>query len=206
MRSIALFIILLLARPTLHAQPCPQFPTSCPDLRADPGSPDDSISRMGDPVLPCEVAMENRLRKWAAALVNDIAQKERWEVVEIDETLGAGYRDDDNSVLVYDRRPAHWVHMVWQFVIDKDSLRAWRDWLEEFGRRRLDQTQQYAARLTDKQGAIQTYMDSANYWGGLMTKYMNDHFAQYQKDLVAGNKAGISSYEKGVDVYRRRQD
>jgi len=209
---IALFVVLFLALsalPTLsplHAQPCPQFPATCPDLRDDPGSADDSVSRLNNPVLPCEIAMENRLRHWAGALVNDIARKEGWDVAEIYEALSSGYRDDDYSVLVYDKRPAHWSRMVWQFVVDRDSLRAWRRWLEDFGQRRLDQTHQYTARLNDRQGAIQAYMDSAGYWGGQMSKYMNDHIAQYQKDLVAGNKAGISAYEKGMAVYRNKQN
>lgn len=211
-KRTALFVLLLpalsaLLIPTsLDAQPCPQFPAACPELRADPGSAEDSISRLDNPVLPCEVAMENRLRHWTAALVHDIARKEGWEVTEIYEALGDGYRDNDYSVLVYDKRPAHWSRMVWQFVVNKDSLQAWRHWLEDYGQRRLDQTHRYTARLTDKQGAIQAYMDSANYWGGLMSKYMTDHITQYQKDLTTGNKSGISAYEKGVDAYRKKQD
>lgn len=212
MRSIAPFVLLLSvlsmlpALSPLQAQPCPQSPASCPDLRDNPGSTDDSVSRLSDPVLPCEVAMENRLRLWASTLVNDIARKENWDVTEIYEALGSGYRDTDDALLAYDKRPAHWCRMIWQFVVDKDSLKAWRTWLEDYGQRRLDQTHQYTARLNDKQGAIQSYMDSANYWGGQMSKYMSDHITQYQKDLVAGDKTGISAYEKGVAVYRNKQD
>jgi hypothetical protein len=197
---------LMLATPRHLPAQCPLSPANCPDLRDNPGSPDDSISRLSNPVLPCEITMENRLRQWAASVVNNIAAKEKWDASEIYEALGSGFRDSAWSVLVYDRRPAHWSRMVWQFVVDKDSLKAWRAWLQDFGQRRLDQTNQWSARLTDKTGAIQAYMDSALYWGNQMSKYMNDHIAQYQKDLQADNKAGINNYEKGVEVYRRRQD
>lgn len=209
-RNFIYSIILILTGLTIprlsHAQPCPQFPAACPDLRSDPGSAGDSISRLGSPVLPCEVAMENRLRNWAAALVNNIASKEKWDVTEIYEALGGGYRDENDAVLVYERRPAHWARMVWQFVVDKDSLQAWRGWLEDLSRRRLDQAGRSLARINSRQGTTQAYMDSANYWGGLMAKYMTDHIAQYQKDLAAGNKTGVNVYEKGVDAYRNKQD
>ena len=204
---VVLLTFLLAAVPAAQAQPCPQFPANCPDNTVtDRGSPDDSVARLLNPLIPQEVAMENRLRQWAQTLVNSIAQKEGWEVVEIADDAAAGYRNTTDAVLAYDRRPAHWFHMTWQFIVSKDSLQAWRDWLTGFSQRRLDATQQYMSNINAKQGAIQAYMDSANYWGDLMAKYMTSHIEQYQKDLVAGNKTGISTYEKGVEVYRKRQD
>ncbi|HVU57560.1 MAG TPA: hypothetical protein VHD83_21000 [Puia sp.] len=207
LRSYLLTVLLTgLLVTTAHAQSCPQYPATCPDLRDNPGSSDDSISRLDNSVLPCEIAMENRLRNWAAMLVNDIARKEKWDVAEIYEALGSGLKDTNGVVLAYERRPAHWVRMVWQFVVDKDSLRAWGEWLRDFNQRRLDQGRQYFSRANAKKEALQSYMDSAIYWNNQMAKYIGDHMTQYQKDLRADNKAGINTYEKGLDLYRRRYD
>src|SRR5262249_19037364 len=72
------------------AQPCKYFPADCPETRSDPyGSPEDSVSRLDNPVIPIEVTMENRLRIKVTDWMNHVAAKEGWEVVQIPWRHGA---------------------------------------------------------------------------------------------------------------------
>jgi hypothetical protein len=121
------------------AQSCKYFPADCPETRADPyGSPEDSVSRLDNPVLPLEVTMENRLRTKVTDWMNRLAAKEGWEVVQLSEDLASGERDGAGNVLAYAQRPPHWMVFRFQFVVNADSLAAWGKWFQEFAQRRLD--------------------------------------------------------------------
>ena len=63
---IIFFGLLLMTASPAGAQTCPQFPADCPDMRtAIPGSPEDGADRLTDRfLLPLDVAMEQRLRRW----------------------------------------------------------------------------------------------------------------------------------------------
>ena len=121
------------------AQPCKYFPADCPETRSDPyGSPEDSISRLDNPVIPQEIRMENRLRNQLTEMMNRIAAKEGWEVAELSEDLASGARDANGNVLSYPMRAPHWMQFHFQFIVNADSLKAWSSWLMEFTQRRLD--------------------------------------------------------------------
>jgi len=124
---------------TGFTQSCKYFPADCPETRPDPyGSPEDSISRLDNPVIPQEITMENRLRNRVTEIMNRIAAKEGWEVVELSEDLGSGARDASGNVLPYPLRSPHWMQFRFQFIVNADSLKAWSSWLMEFAQRRLD--------------------------------------------------------------------
>lgn len=82
--------------------------------------------------------MENRLRNQMTGMMNRIAAKEGWEVVELSEDLASGARDANGNVLSYPMRSPHWMQFHFQFIVDADSLKAWSRWLMEFAQRRLD--------------------------------------------------------------------
>ena len=191
-----------------HAQqPCSYLPADCPlNGVADYGTPDDSIARLNNPVIPREIVMENRLRRWTASLLGTVAAKQGWQLIQLSEVTGSGFRAPDESILPYELRPPHWVYVTWELIVNADSLRAWKAWLEDFSRRRLDAMNQYAGKQVSQQDRVQAYMDSANHYGELQGKYMTDHMAKYQQDLLAGNKAGIGAYEKGLAPFQQKID
>jgi hypothetical protein len=202
-----LFLISALYAGSASAQSCALFPAECPVNGADSyGSSDDSISRLDNPVIPEEITMENRLRHWMATTLGRIANNQGWQLVQISEGGSSGFRAADESVLKYPLRPPHWYTTTWEFVVNKDSLKAWNDWLMQFGQQRLDKLNQNAANQMNAYDRTAPYRDSVDHYTQLMGQYMQDHMAQYQKDLVAGNKAGISSYEKAVAAYQKRSD
>ncbi|HXB94617.1 MAG TPA: hypothetical protein VNU70_05645, partial [Puia sp.] len=50
------------------------------------------------------------------------------------------------------------------------------------------------------------FRDSIDHYAQLMGQYMQDHIAQYQKDVMAGNKSGTGTYEKTVAAYQKKSD
>ncbi len=108
--------------------------------------------------------MEQRLRRVTGDLIRRIAEKEHWNAVELTEEGSSGFRLDDGSVLKYELRPPHSFHIVYQLIVNNDSLAAWSAWLKDLTDRRMNNMNQYTTRVTAQQDKIQAYMDSAKYW------------------------------------------
>jgi len=121
------------------AAQCSLTPAECPAVLSHPyGSPEDSASRMGNPLLPREITMENRLRRLATGIMDRITAREHWSYTVLSENYGSGYNLADGSALKYSLRPPHWLTIRYQVVVDEDSLHAWRSWLQDFAQRRID--------------------------------------------------------------------
>jgi hypothetical protein len=205
----ALFLLYFFCPPLqTHAQqPCSYLPADCPlNEVTDYGTANDSMARLNNPDIPREIVMENRLRGWTASLLGAVAARQGWPLIQLSEVASPGFRAPDESILRYELRPPHWFYITWELVVNADSLRVWKAWLEDFSRRRLDAVNEYAGKQASQQDRIQGYMDSANHYGELQGKYMTDHMAKYQQDLLAGNKAGISAYEKGLAPFQQKID
>ena len=187
----------------IYAQTCPDWPAACPnDNYVDEDRLEDSTQKMLNPIVSEEVTMQYRLRELTGSLVRRVAQKEHWnEPVEIYEYASSGFRDANENVLAYPIRPPHWVKIVWQVIVNKDSMQQWIDWLKDLGTRAQSNINDYANKMTAVQDVYKRYMDSANHYGDLKGDYMSAHYAKYQQDIVTGNKTGIAAYEKAVAVY-----
>ena len=205
-----ILLALIAALPVFNsssAQSCSRAPADCPVNGADSyGTQDDSTGRLVNPIIPQEITMENRLRRWMAAHLESIAKTEGWQLVQISEGGSSGFRAPDESVLKYPLRPPHWFIYTWQFIVNNDSLKAWNDWLVNFGQQRMDKLNQNAANQTSAYDRSKPYRDSAEHYMELMGQYMQDHMAQYQKDVMAHNKTGTDSYEKAVAAYQKKSD
>jgi hypothetical protein len=203
-----LLLVAALCAPVLsHAQACPQYPADCPAFdypNLDPA--EDSVGMLDNPLVPQEVAMQHLLRRWTTAWMTQIAQKEGWEVTELSEGGASGYRDlpPHDTPLNYALRPPHWFEISFQFIINKDSLAAWADWIKDLSERRLADVNQYASRIASVEDKRKAYMDSANYYGDLKANYMTAHMQSYQQALMSGSKSGTAAYEKAVDAYDKK--
>lgn len=158
---LPLFVILLLGIQPRAAAQCTLTPADCPEA-TDYGSPDDSANRMGNPLLPLEITMENRLRQWSNDLIDRIAKREHWTYIELNETFSSGFRAADNSVLAYALRPPHWFVIRYQLIVSEDTLIAWRNWIETFSQRRLDATMAYAKQQVSEPNAAKANDDFEN--------------------------------------------
>lgn len=206
LRPLLLCVALLGGALRTTAQGCPAWPADCPDRDyVNYDRAEDSAARMGNPVLPIEVSMELRLRQQVRQLMDRIAKQEGWEVAQINESASSGQLNADGTApLKYELRRPHWVSFTYQFVVNKDSLAAYGDWIKEFSNRRLSITRQDMGKQDAQKDRIQAYMDSANYYGQLKAKYMTDHMAQYQQALTSGNKTAIAAFEKEQNRYDKK--
>ncbi|HCL84903.1 MAG TPA: hypothetical protein DIC22_13065, partial [Chitinophagaceae bacterium] len=88
----------------------------------------DSAGRLANPLVPEEVSMEIRLHDFFTDGMRTLAQKNRWEVYQYDESDGSGHLNADGSgPLDYSLRPPHDYEISFIFIVNKDSLRAWQD-------------------------------------------------------------------------------
>ena len=149
MRLYCLMLMFLTGMTTRTYAQCSFRPAECPISGADQyGSSDDSTGRLSNPVLPVEITMENRLRRWTTDLMDRITSREHWRYAELSEDVSSGARADDESVLAYPLRPPHWMVIHYEVIVSEDSLAAWTNWLTIFAQRRLDATMDYAKQQT----------------------------------------------------------
>jgi hypothetical protein len=162
MKHLLPLLLVALFGVSLHSSAqCSASPADCPES-TDYGSADDSTSRMGNPLLPLEITMENRLRQWANDHMGRITEKEHWTYTEITEGFGSGYRTASGAILAYPLRPPHWFSFRFQIVTDPDSLAAWNTWLQTFAQRRLDATMAYAKQQASQSAALKANDDFEN--------------------------------------------
>jgi len=218
MKTIRLFwgITLIVLSPLLAAAQmvdCSWFPAPCPH-EAEIGNAQDYVQRQGDnKITPQELAMEGALRNQFTDMLQKLARQNHWQLYELNES----YFDRPNSLIgyaqwetvPYEKRPPHGYDISFILVVNKDSLRAWRDW---YTNDLTNQSNQAVADMnTDrdneaKNKMLQVYMDSAQYYAQLSGKYMQDHQQQYMKDIQANNKKGIKEHDDKVAWYQKRSD
>ncbi|MFI5152833.1 MAG: hypothetical protein ACHQET_05830 [Chitinophagales bacterium] len=188
------------------AQACKNSPAECPEqyyLTED--HIDDSLRRLGNPVVPQEVGMEYRLRSLTRDLVSSLAEKEGWpEPILISEGGASGFRNVDEGVLAYPLRPPHQYEIVWELVVNKDSLDAWTAWLQNFSEQQMADLKEYAGKASDPSGAYMANYDSAKYYGDQESNYMAAHMAAYQQALLKNDKSEIQRYERAIAAYDKK--
>ncbi len=126
-KSVRMLLLLssIIFSTTIRAQSCSHFPADCPSDRQMP----DSADRFGNPVTPDEVSMELRLHEFFADLMQEQADKNRWEMYQYDETASSGYLNAERSgPLASNLRPPHEYEISFIFIVNRDSMRAWQEW------------------------------------------------------------------------------
>jgi hypothetical protein len=155
-----------------------------------------------------EYAMQDNLRYFTIAMMQEVAKKENWEchtfLEEQDRGIGI---DNDTKPLPYSlRRPCQWA-ISFVFIVNKDSLHAWQNWynndLQNASNKVVDSYRQSGNDLS-ADNTRKKYLDSATYYGDQKTKYMTDHAADYQKAILAGNTKGQKKYEDEMKRYYDR--
>jgi hypothetical protein len=119
-------LIMLLLLPLLQAAAqCPQFPADCPSDIQLP----DSAARLLNPVLPQEVSMELRLHGFLSGLIQQVADRQHWDLYEYEESAATGFLNAERTgPLAYRFRPPHEYAIGFVIIISRDSLDAWKHW------------------------------------------------------------------------------
>jgi hypothetical protein len=127
--GLLFFFVLVMIFPGVRAQSCSHFPADCPSDRQLP----DSADRLGNAAIPEEISMEIRLRDFLSGLLQEVADKKGWEFYIYEESNSSGFLNADRTgPLPFEFRPPHSYDLSFIIIVDQDSLRAWKQWDQNF--------------------------------------------------------------------------
>jgi hypothetical protein len=192
---------------------CNWFPAPCPHESEIANAHDYAQRQQDNKATVQELTMEGNLRNEFTDVLQKLAKQNHWQLYELNES----YFDRPNSLIgyaqwetiPYEKRPPHAYDISFILVVDKDSLKAWRDWYTNDLKQQSDQMVASMNADRDNEGKnkmLQVYMDSAQYYAQLSGKYMQDHQQQYMKDIQANNKKGIKEHDDKIAWYQKRSD
>ncbi|MFI5185568.1 MAG: hypothetical protein ACHQF0_02520 [Chitinophagales bacterium] len=203
--KLLLFSIFLFCSAGIYSQQCDYFPADCPDNETFQQQAEKKWDGPADLKVKEEYAMQDSLRHFTIAMMQDIAKKKNWECYTFIEDQDNGIGIDGNTKpLPYPlRRPCQW-GISFVFIVNKDSLNAWQNWyktdLQNASNKVVDSYKQSGNEISQDENR-KKFLDSANYYGDQKAKYMTDHAADYQKALLSNDSKTQKKYEDEMKRY-----
>ena len=173
-KKIITLYIILISCISVYAQDYPQWPADKPETELIQQSQSREI-RLGNSVLPQEIDMQDKMRVLINDMMQKVAEKLNWPMVELSE-----YTNDNafqNGGTPYNLRSPRGIDITFQFIINKDSLMAWKKYQQDFTTASMDKQQ---AGYNNIQSIVQSaeykkYQDSVNHYLNLYTTYCEAH-------------------------------
>ncbi|HET7117062.1 MAG TPA: hypothetical protein VFI29_11255 [Hanamia sp.] len=174
MKKAFLFWFILLTNPSLYAQDYPQWPADKPETGFIEESQSREI-RLKNDILPQEIDMQDKMRVIITDMMEDASDNLGWPMVELSEYTNEGALQ--NGGTPYPIRSPRGIDITFQFIINKDSLQAWKSYQSDYAKTRLNSQE---ANYDNAQSLMESpkykqYQDSANYYMNLYTTYTTAH-------------------------------
>jgi hypothetical protein len=127
------FLTLILLPVWVMAQEdCAWFPAPCPHESEIANAQSYTERSLDNKITAQELAMESNLRNMLTDILQKMARQNHWQLYELNESS----YDRPNSIIgyakwetvPYEKRPPHGYSISFILVVNKDSLKAWRDW------------------------------------------------------------------------------
>ncbi len=155
---------------TSSGQTCPYFPADCPD--------EDGINTaqyLTEGLLPQEIEIKNQFRNKITDMMLKAAKQLHWQGMELGAVAGSGPLQA--GATPYEYRSPRMLFSEWQFIVDKDSITAWKNWLEDFGNRSLNNMNSYTDNATEIANSplYKAYSDSIDDYMNKSTAYIQNH-------------------------------
>jgi len=192
---------------------CNWFPAPCPHESEITNAQSFTERQQDNKITAQELAMESNLRNLFTDMLQKVSRPNHWQLYELNESS----YDRPNSLIgyaqwetvPYEKRPPHGYRISFILVVSRDSLKAWKDWYTNDLTARANQP--VADMSNDRNSEannklLQAYMDSAQYYGQLSAKYMQDHQAQYMSDIQSNNKKGIKEHDDKIAWFQKKSD
>ena len=194
MRKLSLIASLLFTF-SIHsfAQGCDVSPADCPDEASIENSQSSTV-RTENGLLPQEIAMQDSMRILVMDMMSNAAKSLRWQMVELDEVTNLG--PFQGAATPYNLRSPRSYGIAFEFIVNKDSLHAWQNWVQDFNNRYVNAgTQSFQAQKDiENSAAYRQAYDSMMYYTKIRTDYITAH-------------PGIHSWEdKHVLNLQKKQD
>jgi hypothetical protein len=169
MKPVLMFLSLFLSI-KIAAQQCPYFPADCPN--------EDGINTAKyatEGLLPEEIAIKNKFRDAITDMMLHASKQLHWQAMELGAVAGSGPMQA--GATPYEYRSPRMIFSEWQFIVDKDSMVAWKNWLEDFGSRSLNNMNSYADKSTEISNSprYKAYSDSIDDYSNRSTTYIEKH-------------------------------
>ena len=191
MKKIIAFHILMVSCICLYAQDAPhenypQWPADKPET----GFIEDAQGKTRAEyygLLPQEVAMQDRMRTIFVNMMQNASAKLGWQMMEISEYTNNNPMQGGSDI-PYNSRSPRGIIITFQFIVNKDSLQAWKNYETGYENQHLArQGSDYSnIRSATESPLYKQYKDSADHYMKLYLQYTEAHkdegAALYTKD------------------------
>ena len=156
------------------AQGCEISPADCPD-ESSIESVQSSAARTENGLLPQEIAMQDNMRSLVTQMMLKAAKELNWQITELDELTNLDPLQ--SAATPYSKRSPRQFGIAFQFIVNKDSLEAWRNWIQDFNSRYENAgTQSFQAQKdVENSAAYKQAYDSMMYYSKVRTDYIAAH-------------------------------
>lgn len=168
------FIIMASCCSLASAQTCNVSPADCPDEGSIRASQSTSV-RLGNGLLQQEITMQDAMRNLVTDMMMNAAKTLHWRAIEMDEVTNLNGLQSGGTA--YALRSPRYFGIEFEFIINKDSLEAWKNWLEDFSNRYNNATLNSMNKQADAANSplYKQYSDSVDRYIKLSTDYMTAH-------------------------------
>jgi hypothetical protein len=183
--------------PIIHAQQCDVYPADCPHEEMISNARDKDILA-GNHLLPEEIDTQHKKRSFFTDYFTQLAEQQHWKLYEFNEEYAAAGCSKKGPVPFSTKAPCSY-GISFLFIVNEDSLQAWKKWADDFKEQILQQSNDNIQSLQNNtppnEALTKKYLDSAEYYGGKKTVYLQQHGRQYASDIQNGNQKGIKEFE-----------
>lgn len=191
MKKVIICCFTVLAAGFLYAQECPNYPADCPETGTIEASQSIAV-RTSNHAFPQVIKMQDNMRSLITIMMENISKKLHWPMVELTEftSEGALYTNDKGIVdfIPYPLAPPAEFSITFQFIVNKDSLQAWKNYQSDYDNRHSNDVSQDYNNITatTESPLYKRYKDSADHYMNLYLNYVEKHkdegAALYTKD------------------------
>lgn len=169
---IPFFLLSFLNSAKAQDDTCDQWPAQCPLTNTETYYSADI--RKGNGLSDAEIAMQDKMKSITDNMMETASKNLHWSMGILDETVnldpfqGGGTPEELKSPRVFG--------IVYQFIVNKDSLDAWRSWLIDFGKRYKAAGSDYYQNQNNVQNSpeYKRLQDSAMHYNKLINDMLAD--------------------------------
>ncbi|MBS1655170.1 MAG: hypothetical protein JSU05_10015 [Bacteroidetes bacterium] len=174
MKKLLIVCIVLFITATVTAQNCEYTPADCPDAGSIEAALSASV-RSGNGLSDKEIEMQDRMRNLVTDMMQHAAKTLGWRMIELDEVVNLNPFQSGSTP--QSLKSPRYYGIEFEFIVNKDSLKAWKDWLIDFSNRYTNATSNYMNNQSDIANSplYKQYSDSVDKYLKLYTDYMTAH-------------------------------
>lgn len=157
--------------------------------------------------------MQNMIRDFMTDQMEALGKTKNWEVYELDENSDGQYQlpvnhNEKAYPVPYPLRSPHGFQISFVFIVNADSINVWKDWYNNMAENAQGIANDMKSNFDDPAfvAAEKEYMDSADYWSGLLVAYETKNLQAFQQAALNKDDAFTKKYETVTKNYQSHID